>query len=75
MVHVHVLLKEEDLAGADVRVRTDRYPPDSGPVARVDMPEVVLACRPPSALSAALRCWADQIDEQAAALEREAVAP
>jgi hypothetical protein len=75
MVHVHVNLAGDDFAGAHVRVRTDRYPPDAGPVARVDLPEVVLTCRPPEALSAALRRWADQIDEQAAALEREAVAP
>jgi hypothetical protein len=72
MVNVHVFLDEEDLDRCRVRVETNPYLPELGPMAEVDLPELVLTCRPPSALSAALRRWADQIDEQAATLERKA---
>ncbi len=65
---------EDDLDRGRVRVETNPHLPELGPMAQVDLPETLLICRPPSALSAALRRWADQIDEQAAALEREAVA-
>ncbi len=74
MVPMCVFLDEDDLDRGRVRVETNPYLPDLAPMAQVDLPEALLICRPPSALSAALRRWADQIDEQAAALERE-VAP
>ncbi len=72
MMHVHVLLDEDDLDRGRARVETNPHLPDAGPLVMVDLPEVVLSCRPPSALSAALRSWADQIDEQVATLERKA---
>ncbi len=72
MVNVHVLLDEDDLDRCRVRVETNPHLPELGPMAQVDLPQALLICRPPSALSAALRSWADQIDEQAATLEREA---
>ncbi len=75
MVHVHVFLDEDDLDRGRVRVEANPHLPNLGVRAEVDLPEVVLSCRPPAALSAALRSWADQIDEQAAALEPEAVTP
>ncbi len=70
MVHVHLLLDEEDLDRGRVRVETNPHLPDASPLAMVDLPEVVLSCRPSSALSSALRRWADQIDEQAAHFQR-----
>ncbi len=75
MVPVHMFLDEDDLDRGRVRVEVNRHLPQLGPMAQVDLPQALLICRPPAALSAALRRWADQIDEQAAALEREAVAP
>ncbi len=74
MVHVHVVLDEDDLDRGRVRVEVNPHLPEMGAQAEVILPEGTLVCRPPSALSAALRRWADQIDEQAAGLEREAVA-
>ncbi len=75
MVHVHVLLDKGDLDRSRVRVEVNPHLPEMGAQAEVILPEGTLVCRPPAALSNALRSWADQIDEQAAALEREAVTP